>query len=466
MLNLTSKKYKKSLFIFRRDLRLEDNTGLIYALENSDRVIPCFILNPEQLETNPLRSDKCVQFMFESLEDLEVQLKERKGKLHLLYGIPSAIVEECIENLEIDAVIANYDYTPYSIKRDHSIKAVCDKHKVPFHLHHDLLLNPPEDVLNNQGKPYLVFTPYFKQASSFEVPKPIPNPHENYYQHSIPFEVGSSIYKELLPEINDHNAFKGGRSAALLILKSIGYFSRYASLRDFPALNETTQLSAHLKFTNCSIREVYHAIVTLLGKDQELIRQLYWRDFFTMIAYFYPHVYQGAFNRKFDQVRWLDNHEGFQAWCHGMTGFPIVDAGMRQLNQTGFMHNRVRMIVGSFLTKDLHIYWKRGEEYFARSLIDYDPAVNNGNWQWVASTGVDAQPYFRVFNPWRQQRRFDEECIYIKRWIPELSELPPEIIHQWDDESYHSLCPAYPAPILDHTKESKIAVEMFKETLK
>ncbi len=224
-------------------------------------------------------------------------------------------------------------------------------------------------------------------------------------------------------------------------------------------MDATSRLSAHLKFGTCSVREVYYAIVQQLSPEHPLLRQLYWRDFFTHIAFHYPHVFGKAFHPQYDNLVWDNNRGHFQRWAEGTTGFPIVDAGMRELNATGFMHNRVRMIVASFLTKDLHISWRWGERYFAQHLVDYDPAVNNGNWQWAASTGCDAQPYFRIFNPWLQQQKFDPDCQYIYRWIPELNGIPATIIHKW--YSKHVDAP-YPAPMLDHARESQIAKERYK----
>ncbi len=217
----------------------------------------------------------------------------------------------------------------------------------------------------------------------------------------------------------------------------------------------------HNKFGTVSIREVFHLVKKELSQNHPLIRQLYWRDFFTTIAWCYPHMFGHAFQRKFDQLPWNTSNADFKRWCAGMTGFPLVDAGMRQLNQTGFMHNRARLIVGSFLVKDLHIDWQWGEKYFAQHLIDYDPAVNNGNWQWIASTGCDHQPYFRIFNPWLQQKKFDPDCVYIKRWVPELRNKDPKIIHTW----YNQKHPAngYPVPMLDHAKESIVTKELYKK---
>jgi deoxyribodipyrimidine photo-lyase len=236
--------------------------------------------------------------------------------------------------------------------------------------------------------------------------------------------------------------------------------SDYEVQRDYPAQDFTSHLSAHNKFGTVSIREVYHRIRKLFGASHTLISELYWRDFFTHIVYHFPHVMGGAFHEKYNGLKWANREDFFKAWCEGRTGFPIVDAGMRELNTTGHMHNRVRMVVSSFLVKDLHIDWRWGERYFAQQLTDYDPAVNNGNWQWAASTGCDAQPYFRIFNPWKQQQRYDLDCEYIKKWIPALRSLPPKDIH--DLEKQRERKPgSYPEPIVNHRIASAAAESMF-----
>ncbi len=438
--------YEKALFLFRRDLRLDDNTGLLFALAQAETVVPAFIFTPEQVGRNPYKSSRCLQFMIESLEDLEEELKRKGGRLALFYGKPAVVIRSCIQKLHIDAVIVNRDYTPYSIARDEAIEAVCKKQSVAFHSFDDALLHPPEETVKKDGKPYALFTPYFRIASKLSVPKPIPCRKKNFSTAPSTFS-----YSKLLPK--RASQAPGGRKAALKLLKQ--KCTHYASERDFPALNATTHLSAHMKFTTVSPREVYHAF----AKNHPLIRSLYWRDFFTSIAFFFPAVLGHSFHTKFDKIRWSYDKRRFRLWCEGKTGFPIVDAGMRELNATGFMHNRVRMIAASFLVKDLHIDWRWGEKYFAQTLIDYDPAVNNGNWQWSASTGCDAQPYFRIFNPWAQQAKFDPDCRYIKQWIPELASLTPDEIHNLSSQKVAG----YPAPILDHAKEAKAALAAYRK---
>jgi len=454
------KKYQRSLFIFRRDLRLQDNTGLILALNNSDKVICSFIFTPDQIEHNQYKSERCLQFMIESLEELQEDIKAKKGKLYLFFGSPETVVLDCIKKLKIEAVFVNFDYTPYSIKRDERIESVCKKHMVDFYSTEDALLHSVEKTVKKDNSPYSIFTPFYRNASKSDVLPPIVNRHSNYYSESISFSKSDSLYKKILPK--RFKQTKGGRSAALKILKNLKEFSKYSKERDFPYLDKTTHLSAHLKFTTCSVREVYHAILKQLGKSSELLRSLYWRDFFTSVAYHYPHVFEGAFHHKFNKLKWNNNKQAFKRWCEGNTGFPIVDAGMRQMNQTGFMHNRVRMIVASFLVKDLHIDWRLGEKYFARSLIDYDPAVNNGNWQWSASTGCDAQPYFRIFNPWAQAIKVDPKCLYIKKWVPEIASLSHNEIHRWG-EDLHDKNINYPFPMVDHAKEAKTTLFEYKK---
>lgn len=432
------KKFGTSLFIFRRDLRLEDNTGLIWALEHSERVIPAFIFTPEQVEDNPYKSERCLNFMLECLEDLKEQLRQKGGELYLFKGKPEEIVNRCLSQLAVEALIVNRDYTPYSIERDKKLEEVCRAYKVSFFSCDDALLHPPENTLKANGKPYQVFTPYFRAASQQKVVPPTSNPATNYFQGSIPFS------DKMLPKGKIRSFLRGGRTAALKILD------------DLNVIKGPTRLSPYLKFTVCSPREVFYR-----HPNPELIRSLYWRDFFTTIAFFFPHVFSGAFYPKFDKLTWSYDQVTFQRWCEGATGFPIVDAGMRELKATGYINNRMRMIVASFLVKDLRVDWRWGEKYFAQTLVDYDPALNNGNWQWVASTGCDAQPYFRVFNPWTQQKKFDPECAYIKQWLPELSPLAPATLHTWYKAYFQSS--NYPPPIVDHAHAAKSALLAYNE---
>lgn len=456
------KKNNKSLFIFHRDLRTADNRGLIRALSQSDSVIPCFIFDPVQVgDKNSYRSSNCIQFMITSLQELNDQLHKRDGKLYLFYGDTHDVVKKIIKEEKIDAVFCNRDYTPFAITRDKNIEKLCHEHNIDFIQEHDLLLHEPEQVLTGNNTPYSIFTAYYKKALTLPVDKPLPPVHGTFYTKPIEQAQSKDIYKKILPKYNPDLKVKGGRSEAVTILKNIKDQQDYAKTRDFPGMDTTTHLSAHFKFGTVSIREVYWHMVDQLGKDHPLIRQLYWRDFFIYVAYHSPFVFGQAYYEKYNKLPWKNDKKEFQAWCEGKTGFPIVDAGMRQLNTTGWMHNRVRLIVASFLVKDLHIDWRWGEKYFAQQLVDYDPCVNNGNWQWSASTGCDAQPYFRIFNPWLQQKKFDAHCDYIKEWVPELKDVDAKEIHNWFKSKQE--IKNYPKPIVDHAQESIKAKLIYKK---
>lgn len=461
---MAQKQYRKALFIFRRDLRLTDNTGLYAALAESETVIPCFIFDTRQIgKSNDYRSSNAIQFMVESLKDLSGQLAAKKAQLYVFYGKPDDIVKKLIKQEKIDAVFCNRDYTPFSIMRDTAIQKVCDQANLPFMQHSDVLLNEPDDVKTGSGTPYSVFTPFYKYCfKHLPIKNPLSLRLHNFYATSIKgAELSKVLFKKIVPKENPAIFVHGGTDNGQKILRSLEKFKHYEKERDIPALSLTTHLSAYLKFGCVSVRQVAASIKEHLGVNHPLLRQLYWRDFYYHVAFHSPYVYGHAYHKKYNALHWSTSKANFQKWCEGKTGFPIVDAGMRQLNETGFMHNRARMIVASFLTKDLHINWQWGEKYFAQQLVDYDPAVNNGNWQWAASTGCDAQPYFRIFNPWTQQKKFDPECIYIKRWIPELSKIEPKIIHTWFKDTSPKY-KDYPRPIVDHEKERKIALKTYK----
>jgi len=454
--------FSKALFIFRRDLRLADNLGLIEATKNSTHIIPCFIFDPRQTsDTNGYRSNNAIQFMVESLDDLKGQISQHGGKLQFFYGAAENVVKKLIREEKINAVFCNKDYTPFSQKRDKAIKSVCDSLNVHFEQCADALLNEPENVKTGKGTPYAMFTPFYRHCfATMPVASPAHIPPLQFWSKNIPDTSAHNHLNDILAGLNPNIKVHGGTKEAEKFLTSITDFKNYTAERDLPALDSTTHLSAHLKFGTISIRQLFHVIKKSLGSSHPLLRQLYWRDFFYHIAYNNPSVFGHAYHKKYDSLWWENDKEKFNAWCVGKTGFPIVDAGMRELNTTGYMHNRVRMIVASLLIKDLHIDWQWGEKYFAQKLVDYDPAVNNGNWQWCASTGCDAQPYFRIFNPWLQQKRFDAQCLYIKKWIPELRTTPPKIIHVWYRQQ--DATSSYPHPIVDHTQESLITKKLYK----
>jgi len=453
------KTYKRSLHIFRRDLRLIDNTALNAALASSEEVVTCFIFNDAQIGDHKYRSTNGLCFMIESLEELTADLEKNGGRLLCLHGEPTAVLERVITELGIEGVFFNIDYTPFSRKRDSEITELCTSKNVACHAHFDALLCNPPEFGKDDGKPYTVYTPFYKRALKSSVPAPVPRVKGRFAAPPVKHAVTP---RSFWPTSSAPSRISiGGRSKACAILEEISSFKKYDDERNFPALKGTTLLASHNKFGTVSIREVYHQISSALGPQHTLIRELYWRDFFTHIAWHFPHVFGHAFHRHYDAIEWSKDMDLFNAWCEGRTGFPIVDAGMRELVQTGFMHNRVRMIVASFLVKDLHISWRWGESFFARHLTDYDPAVNNGSWQWAASTGCDAQPYFRIFNPWLQQGRFDPECIYIKRWVPELKNLSAKAIHNLGEPDA-SRPESYPAPVVEHSVQKIMAEEMFR----
>jgi deoxyribodipyrimidine photo-lyase len=451
--------YKRSLFIFRRDLRLKDNSGLIQALNTSQEVIPGFIFDPAQTVKHRYHSLPGLQFMLESLADLDQQLGKHGCGLQLFHGDPAQILETVIEPEKIEAVFVNRDYTPFSIQRDSKLKTVCHSHNVAFHSCNDLLLIEPEYALKADGSPYTMFTPFYRNAGKYAVDQVQAVKNPRFCQKRIGESLQQVLIKLPFTSLTRYPN-RGGRTKAIAILKTMDQFREYSKQRDFPAIEGTTLLSAHNKFGTCSIREVYHTVHDVLGAGHPLLRELYWRDFFTHIGFHFPRVFGHAFRRQYDAIAWNNSRSWFKRWCEGATGFPIVDAGMRELNATGYMHNRIRMITASFLVKDLHIDWRWGERYFARNLVDYDPCVNNGNWQWAASTGCDAQPYFRIYNPWLQQKKFDKECRYIYRWIPELRGYAPHQIHRWDTQHDSTV---YPAPIMNHQEQSAAATAMFRE---
>lgn len=456
--------YDCSLFIFRRDLRLKDNRALNAALEKSKSVIPIFILDPVQVGAeNPYRGNHSLTYMVESLETLRAELRTYGSDLWIVAGAPEKALRRLFVDHSVQAVWCNADYTPYSGTRDAIIKEICVEHNVGFHQMHDaLLVGDPASLRTQQDKPYQIFTAFWRAASARGI--------EGEYSESL-----KNLWTDFTPHyatINflDHiPAFapcaqlliKGGeKHAHKLLLSACATQREYAKTHDIPSIN-TSLLAAPLKFGTVSIRTAYHTLTKYLGVDHPLVRQLYWRDFFTYVAYHKPPVFGHAYHEKYNNLEWDNDPELWRLWTQGETGFPLVDAGMRQLNETGFMHNRVRMVTASFLIKDLHIDWRAGERYFAQQLTDYDPAVNNGNWQWVASTGCDAMPYIRVFNPWLQQKKFDAQATYIKQWVPELRRHSATEIHGLAVGK--SVLKGYPKSCVDHSRESKITIARYRK---
>ncbi len=453
----------RSVFLFRRDLRLADNTGLLRACAESEEVIPCFVLDPRQCDAgeNPYAGLPALSFLRNSLRELDDAFAEFGTRLHVLYGQAEAVLPAFAVQAGAQAVFLNRDYTPFSRLRDERLAAACAAVNVRVHASDDALLCPPEDVHKADGTPYTVFTPFFKAASRLSVRPPRPAPAGRFATATAGNLLPREDVEQLLPASLSQYALQGGRREGERLLAHVPSLARYAEERNTPALPGTSRLAAHHKFGTVSVRETLAAVLSAHGPEHGLIAELYWRDFFTHIAWHFPRVFGHAFKQQYDRLPWSESDEAFKAWRFGTTGFPIVDAGMRELMQSGTMHNRVRMIAASFLVKDLHLDWRWGERYFAQHLLDYDPAVNNGNWQWAASTGCDAQPYFRIFNPWLQQKKFDPDCVYIKRWVPELAALEPKHIHALGEPNLFA--PAgYPAPIVDHSVAAAQAKMMFK----
>lgn len=454
--------YNHALVCLRRDLRLHDNTTLLAAMRQSRQVSVCFILDPAQVTSHPWHSSCGFGFMLESLALLDDELAKLGSGLMILQGKPEEALAALFDCSDVDALFLNADYTPFALRRDTKLAELCKSRGIPMHISHDALLTVPGKVVTKTGAPYQVFTPFYKAAASIPVPKPqaLDDPGK---LAAVSGDIRNRNRHLLRTYRTQPSPVAAGRAGAMKALDRLDGLRHDQHHRDIPALDATSRLSVHLKFGTLSVREAYHSVVSRLGSDHPLLRQLYWRDFFTHIGFHYPWVFGSAFQQRYDAIEWRQDEHHFQAWCKGRSGFPIVDAGMRELRETGFMHNRVRMVVASFLVKDLHIDWRRGEAWFARHLVDYDPAVNNGNWQWAASTGCDAQPWFRIFNPWLQQKRFDPDCSYIKRWIPELRNLPAAEIQQW----HKRFIPGhpYPAPIVDHASRASMARALFRRAL-
>lgn len=441
------KKYNYSIFIFTRDFRLSDNEGLVLSLKESNYVIPIFIFNPVQIETNKFKSNNCIQFMYQSLDDLNNQLKEKHSKLFYFYGNPEEIINKIYLDIKFDAVYISKDYSPFSQKREDKLKFICKKLNIEFNLCNNHTLIDFNKITNSQGKSYTKFTPFLNKAKRIKVEEVLTNKYTNYVSYSFKLK---HEYKNIHKFYNENkNVYSlGGKTEGLKILKNIKLFNDYNKEKDYLHI-ETTHLSAYLKFGCISAKELYWKVHNM-NRNNKIINQLYWRDFFMQILYNHPYVLKEPMKENYN-VKWENNKTFIKLWKEGKTGFPIVDAAMRQLNTTGWMHNRGRLIVSNFLIKVLNCDWRIGEKYFAQHLIDYDVASNNGNWSWSGS-GVDSQPYFRVFNPWRQTEKYDKDCLYIKKWIPELKDVPNKDILKWY-KSYDLYKGIYYKPIIDDISE-------------
>jgi deoxyribodipyrimidine photo-lyase len=445
-------------------LTINDIPDYLKESELCKNIYTIFIFTPEQVgNNNKYKSDNAVQFMIESLENLSTSIKGYGGHLYTFYGHNEKIITDCIKAWDINIIGFNLDITPYARNRDDKIIKMCQKMNIFVAHSYDYYLSQPGTVVNGTGEPYQKFTPYYEKARKLKVEKPrgkmkLPfTKNDKHISNKISLE--QAMHK--FTKINNNKLVKGGRYEALKLLsKAMRTLKNYNAIHN--DLNkQTSELSASIKFGCLSIREVYHSLHSKVG----LIRQLYWRDFYANILYEFPRVIGHSLKPKYDKIHWHYNANWFKAWCNGVTGYPVVDAGMREMNTTGYMHNRARLIVASFLVKILLIDWREGEEYFSNKLTDYDVANNNGNWGWISSGGADSQPFFRIFNPSIQGENFDKDCEYIKKWIPELSSLEPKIIHKWETEWVNHKDIKYPKPICNYSEQREKALKMYKDAL-
>ena len=443
-----------NIFIFRRDLRTVDNTTLNLLKETykDNKILPIFIFNKKQIDKdkNKYYSANAVQFLFESLDELPF--------LNFYYTDNDIVILNELKNrFDIKAIGFNRDYTPFAIKRDEEIRKWSNANNIEVIADEDYTLHKIGTILKEDKTAYQKYTPFYKKTI-LKKPASIKTiTNFNFIKDTKAISDTSF----LRPKINTKIKVNGGRIKALIILKKLkdNYFKDYDEERDYPYLDKTTKLSAYIKFGCVSIREIYYTLPIKHG----IIRELIWHDFYANITFFFPYIFNNSFIKKYDKIKWDYNEELLNHWKNGTTGIPLIDASMRQLNECGWMHNRCRMIVASFLTKNLFISWKEGERYFATKLVDYDPSSNNGGWQWCASTGTDSQPYFRIFSPSAQLKRFDNDCLFIKKWIPELKDVDNKIIHNWENKDYSHLNIKYPIPIINTKETAKRFIKTFKE---
>ena len=458
-----------NIFIFRRDLRLIDNNGLNYALKNFKNIIPIFIFTPEQIESkNKFKSHNAIQFMIKSLEELDSELKSRKLQMYFFYGNNIKVLSKIIKKIKIENIIFNMDYTPYARKRDESIIKFGKKNEIKVLMCEDYLLSKIGSLNKTDGTAYTIFTPFKNNGLKRKVDFPKTSTNFKNFSKKITSIETLTINLSKIKYTSNKYALKGGRSIGIKVLSKINGQNNYNTTRNTLSI-ETTKLSAYIKFGCLSIREVYWKIRKTLGIKNSLLSQLYWREFYYYIVYYFPFVLKGKnYNSKYDKIKWKGGSKNFTKWAAGETGYPVVDAGMRELNKTGYMHNRARLITSNFLNRMLGYNWTVGEIYFAKKLTDYDPSVNNGNWQWIASTGVDPKPYFqRLFNPWIQSSKFDPKAEYIKKWVPELSKVPAKEIHEWDKyyKNYDLKKLGYREPIVDYKKAREESIRMYRKVL-
>lgn len=429
-----------NIFWFRRDLRLDDNAGLYHALKQDIPVIPVFIFDKLILDDLEEKADRRVEFIRLALEDMQEALVQKGASLEVYYGAPMEVFKKLLTKHKIEKVFTNHDYEPYAIKRDKEIQHLLKEHGVSFHTYKDQVVFEKDEVAKDNGHPYTVYTPYSKRWKALL---------NDFYAKSYPTEkYFHNFYKQSahrIPSLKSMGFKEAGKPFPSHTLDE-DIVRKYDKQRDIPAINGTTHMGIHLRFGTVSIRRL---LQTALELNAVFMSELIWRDFFQSILWHFPKVGEGkAFKADYDFIKWRYPEQEFERWCKGTTGYPLVDAGMRQLNETGFMHNRVRMVTASFLSKHLLIDWRWGEAYFAEKLLDFDLAANNGNWQWAAGCGCDAAPYFRIFNPTLQTKRFDPQLHYIKKWVPELDTLD------------------YPTPIIAHEAARKRCLDAYSKALK
>jgi deoxyribodipyrimidine photo-lyase len=428
-----------TLFWFRRDLRLDDNAGLYHALKSGNPVLPVFIFDKVILEQLEDKDDARVTFIYQTIEDLSTQLHKHGSSLLIIHDKTTRAWDKLIKEYNVTEVYTNHDYEPYATKRDDEVREKLQKHNISFKTYKDQVIFEKNEVVKDDGKPYTVYTPY--QRKWYSTLKP-------FYLKAYPTKKYlKNLYKTSALSVPSLKSL--GFEKSSIPLPDKGYenvIKDYKEKRDFPAIKGTSHIGMHLRFGTVSIREL--ASTAQGYHDKTWLNEIIWREFYMMILHHFPHTMDHAFRPEYDRIHWVNNETQFEAWCKGETGFPIVDAGMRELNATGFMHNRVRMIAASFLSKDLLIDWRWGERYFARKLLDYEMASNVGGWQWAAGSGTDAAPYFRIFNPDAQTKKFDPELQYIKKWVPEYADFSK-----------------YPKPIVDHAAARDRCLAAFKKAL-
>lgn len=469
-------KYTKSLVWFRRDLRDFDHAALYHALKNTAQVYCAFVFDTEILDQLTDKEDRRVEFIWESVQELKTALVNKGGDLIVLHGKAKDEIPALARSLQIQAVFTNHDYEPTSIARDDHVATQLKNNNINFHHYKDQVIFEKDEVLSVAGKPYSVFTPYknmwLKSVNDFYLK---PYPVDDYIQHLAKSDIETSISLEDLgferTNLMNMRLPTGMSGGATLFEDFAERIQRYKEARDFPSVKGVSYLSVHLRFGTVSIRHLARTALQIGGAGAETwASELIWRDFYFQILHHNPRVADGkAYKSEFESLPFPNNAELFRAWCDGKTGYPLVDAAMRQLNTTGFMHNRLRMLAASFLVKDLLIDWRWGERYFAEKLIDFDLSANNGGWQWAASTGCDAQPWFRIFNPITQSERFDANGRFIRKYVTELISCNDKEIHapwlmsQQRQSAINTIIGQnYPLPIVDHAIQRALALSLYK----